>query len=53
MYFTDFAYIYVIATILHPSLKIENLSKLIDYYYHYIGLPKVMWIITLETIGNF
>jgi hAT family protein/uncharacterized protein DUF4413 len=38
-YFTDFPYIYGIATILDPCFRTENLSKIIGFYYQALDRP--------------
>ncbi|CAO2842752.1 unnamed protein product [Amaranthus hypochondriacus] len=38
-YFTDFPYIYGIATILDPCFRTEALSKIIGFYYHVLDRP--------------
>ena len=39
MYFTNFPLIYGIATVLDPCLKMENLTKLIGFYYQSLDHP--------------
>ena len=52
-YFYDFPYVYGIETILDPSLKTENITKLISFYYHSLVVHRVMYIIILETVKCF